>query len=189
MYVYFYYGEDNRLLYVGSTKDVLIRFQQHKSMDYWMDSVHSITIRGEYEVEDALYFEKYYIAKEKPVYNKQSVYSIIGNKDMVDDAHEHHFSSIESFVSYYSAKPDMLHRATYYLRKIDIEAMNILKYHTGEDLIEIAPKAFEIGIKEIINELGYDDIYEEAYDRVINMGVGRKRGQKKNRNTSMGHTV
>jgi len=188
MYVYFYYDEDGRLLYVGSTKDELFRFQQHNDADYWMDSVCSITVKGEYEVEDALYFERYYIAKGKPVYNKKSVYSIIENEAMIDNAPEHHFSDIESFIAYYSARPDLLHRATYYLRKVDIEAMNILKYRTSEDLVDIAPKAFEIGIKEIVKELGYTDVYETAYDRVVT-GVSKKRGQKKSRATSTGRII
>ena len=189
MYVYFYYAEDGNLLYIGSTKDVLMRFQQHKESECWMGSVHSITVKGEYDIEDALYFEKYYIAKAKPVYNVKSVYSIIGNENTVDEAPELHFSTVESFISYYSARPEMLHRATYYLRKVDIEAMNILKYYTGDDLVDIAPKAFEIGIKEIIKELGYTDIYDTAYDRVINMGVGKKRGQKATRSSSTGRIV
>ena len=150
MYIYFYYADDGRFLYIGSTKDVLLRFRQHKENEHWMNSVHSITVKGAYQIEDALYLEKYYIAKDKPIYNTQSVYRIIGNDDMVDDAAEHHFSSVDSFIAYYNARPEMLHRATYYLRKIDIETMNILKFYTGQDLVDIAPKAFEIGIREFV---------------------------------------
>ena len=67
MYVYFYFGEDSRgqdnlLLYIGTSRDVVARFNQHKYENAdWVGKVKAVAVRGLYEGDDALRFERHYI--------------------------------------------------------------------------------------------------------------------------------
>ena len=194
MYVYFYFGEDSRgqdnlLLYIGTSRDVVARFNQHKYENAdWMSKVKAVAVRGLYEGDDAIKFERYYIGKYKPLFNEKSI-NCTFEECLIDYTTELRFPTVDAFIEHFNANPDMLHRATLYLRKIDLEAMNILKYYTGEPISEIAPKALGIGLKAIVEESGYDDVYEQAYDRVVHLDVWKKRGQKKTRNTTYGRSI
>lgn len=85
-YVYFYYSEENVLLYVGRSVQVGARFYAHQ--EDWMEKVKTIGVR-EYQNEASMKLsEKYYIAKLKPIYNI---------KDATDDRVEIEISDSSSF--------------------------------------------------------------------------------------------
>ena len=61
-YIYRIYNINNELIYVGKTKNIKIRMNQHKEKAFWWDEVHQIEYA---EVEKKLVdnYEKYYINK------------------------------------------------------------------------------------------------------------------------------
>ncbi|MGF9977319.1 GIY-YIG nuclease family protein [Viridibacillus arvi] len=97
-YVYFYYNENDVLLYVGLTNDVGLRFNTHQ--EHWKSEVKKIGFRQYQNKTSMQLCEKYYIAKLKPKYNI---------KDATTDSLELHFSdpvelklmSREEFISRY----------------------------------------------------------------------------------------
>lgn len=178
MYIYFYYGEENTTLYIGSSKDVLSRFYQHKASDSWMELVRSVTVKGPFERNVALEIERFYIAKEKPTFNSQNLFSVGSFENFPDNVREFHFNSIEEFEKFYVAQPDGTQRASYYLKKVDVEALNILKYYTGKDLTIIVPEIIEAGIRSLITDEGYEKLYIESYKRVVHLDAWKERGLK-----------
>ncbi|MEK5528576.1 GIY-YIG nuclease family protein [Viridibacillus sp. FSL R5-0468] len=66
-YVYFYYNENDVLLYVGLSNDVGQRFNAHQ--ESWKSEVKKIGVRQYQNKTSMQLCEKYYIAKWKPKYN------------------------------------------------------------------------------------------------------------------------
>lgn len=65
--VYFYYGPQDELLYIGKSKDIYKRWLSHQ--EDWKKDVLKIGVR-EYPDEAAMdIFERYYVSKIKTVYN------------------------------------------------------------------------------------------------------------------------
>lgn len=66
-FVYFYYGKNDKLLYVGQSIDVGRRWQQHD--EPWMNEVCKIGVREYPDSVTMDIFEYYYIARLFPKYN------------------------------------------------------------------------------------------------------------------------
>ena len=171
MYIYFYRDKDHELIYVGSTCDVLQRFYQHQNSDGWMKEVSGVTIRGPYNGDECLEFEKLYISHFKPLYNKQSM-DYKEHLDFRDVSSSWTFNSIDEFIDFYSAKPDSLQRSTYYLRLEDIEVLRILRFLYHEDASALVRTALGIGFAKLARNIDHADIYQEARHNI--------RGRKKN---------
>ena len=72
-YIYKHYNSDNQIVYVGQTKNLEKRQGEHFLNSKWKNEIHRI----EYvEVTDKMLmdlYEKYYIDKDSPKYNKKDV--------------------------------------------------------------------------------------------------------------------
>lgn len=162
MYVYAYYNKDSEAIYVGSSQQPLIRFYQHKQDDEWMNQVNSVSVWGPYDGETALTVEKSLISFYKPEYNTNSLdYKLLPKPDFINN-HELHFHSIKEFVQYFKAQPDTLERCTFYLRRIDREALRVLGFYYNEDLSLLVRELLSMGIETKAKQLNLTDIYEEA---------------------------
>ena len=71
-YVYFYYGENDELLYVGKAVDVGKRWQSHS--EEWKSEVCKIGVREYPDHASMDIFEHYYITKLPTKYNKGLLY-------------------------------------------------------------------------------------------------------------------
>lgn len=69
--VYRFHGADGRLLYVGISKDPLVRWQEHMGRRWWT-KVASYEVRWHPSRADARAEEKRAMADESPVYNIHS---------------------------------------------------------------------------------------------------------------------
>lgn len=72
-YIYKHLNLDNEVIYVGLTINIHSRQSEHKSSSSWSDEIHKIEYA---EVGDNLLmeiYEKYYISKHLPKYNKKDV--------------------------------------------------------------------------------------------------------------------
>ena len=68
-YVYSYYNRKKQPLYIGKSEHVMGRFISHN--EDWMHQVCYVGVRKYPSQTDMYIAEAYYIAKEKPLYNKQ----------------------------------------------------------------------------------------------------------------------
>jgi excinuclease UvrABC nuclease subunit len=78
-YVYFYYNENDVLLYVGLSNDVGQRFYTHIVQDAWMSEAKKVGVRQYQNSTSMILCERYYIAKLKPKYNIKG-----STKDFID---------------------------------------------------------------------------------------------------------
>lgn len=67
--LYRYFDSDNRLLYVGITKNQSRRFSQHNSKAQWIDQIHTATFQHFDTREEALSAEANAIRNENPIHN------------------------------------------------------------------------------------------------------------------------
>ena len=82
MYVYVMYAESNEVLYVGKTRDMKSRMNQHFGVakESWKDDVSYIKYMNCYTEVDMSIYEIYLINKLKPKYNKSLLFS--GNTNL-----------------------------------------------------------------------------------------------------------
>lgn len=162
MYIYAYYNNDSEAIYVGSSQQPIIRFYQHRQDDDWMNQVKSVSVWGPYNNETALTIEKSLISFYKPEYNANSLDYKLLPKPVFINNHGLHFHSIKEFEQYFKAQPDTLERCTFYLRRIDREALRVLGFYCNEDLSLLVRELLSMGIETKAKQLNLTDIYEEA---------------------------
>lgn len=113
-YVYFYYNENNDLLYIGQAKNVYNRWIGHKNdkNDYWTSEVFTIGVREyeDYAIMDV--FESYYIKKYPTKYNKARLNYGYTECDINDTSILKKYS-IDEFISEYAPKQEMDCNLTY----------------------------------------------------------------------------
>lgn len=103
-YVYFYYGENEELLYVGQSIDVGRRWKEHT--EYWKSEVCKIGVR-EYPDDASMdIFEYYYITRLSPKYNIARLHRGATTFD-IPDSTTLNIYSIEDFLKKYTSyQPD-----------------------------------------------------------------------------------
>lgn len=180
MYVYCYFSEDGKPLYVGSTRHVLERFRQHKHNEPWMKNVARVVVRGPYPEEEVLDFEKKYIAEEQPLFNVNSLITD-GEFPQEDPYDVLKFDTVSDFESHFLVHSGAYQRATYYLRIEDLEALRMLCYYRDDEISSTVREALEIGIDALAKQLGHENIYTEARERVFCSEKWRRSKQKSRR--------
>ena len=70
MYIYKFINKLNEVIYVGKSKNFKSRLNQHYKSKKWIDEVFEIEIGECSTLSDMNIYEVYYIAKYKPIYNK-----------------------------------------------------------------------------------------------------------------------
>lgn len=86
--LYRYFDSDNRLLYVGITKNQSRRFSQHNHKAQWIDLIHTATFQHFKTREEAFFAEAQAIKNEKPLYNiAGNEKAIVGNYSFVSNDH------------------------------------------------------------------------------------------------------
>ncbi len=186
MYVYSFYGADGSALYIGQAKQVLTRYEQHRSKDDWMKYVRVVTVRGPYPSDKVGFYEQLHIADEQPIYNCNSRYIDKQTAAGEDPYPFHRFETVEDFVVYFTVQPDTYQRGTYYLRVIDLEVLRTLQFYLRYDVSELVREAMEIGMSEMAKRIGHDDIYAEVLETMINAEVVR---QNRSKNNGSRHTT
>jgi len=68
-YLYRYFDKENRLLYVGISKNVVVRLTQHEQHSHWFDLISQITITKFPNRKDAELAEQIAIIEERPLFN------------------------------------------------------------------------------------------------------------------------
>jgi len=69
--LYRHYSADGNLLYVGISKSAVARLAQHAQTSSWVKDIVTITVEKFSTRKEALNAERFAIASEKPIYNKQ----------------------------------------------------------------------------------------------------------------------
>lgn len=149
MYVYAYYNKENKPLYIGQAEDVLKRYEEHKCSDKWMNDVDKIIVHGPYPSNDDLsYFEKYYVRKEQPLYNK-NLMKMCNYKEINDPYQMVVFKDFTEMKDYYYQSSEQLKRATYYLRIDQLETLSLICYEDAEDKSKLVRKLLDEAIDSI----------------------------------------
>ena len=166
MYVYAYYNNKNEVMYVGSSKHPVNRFQTHQKEDIWMQEVTSITIWGPYRDKDeGSLCERALVSALTPKYNiNLTTYNV--------DApilHEQgtHFSNLSDMKKHFKQQPDVPSRYTLYLQNVDVEALRLLSFYDNENISELAGNILRRGIQEMATTIGHPDIFGEARSRLL----------------------
>ncbi len=175
MYVYAYHTTNRETLYIGSTRHVLGRFQQHKRENEWMGKVASITVWGPYEEDEGLFCEKVLVAKEKPIHNTNMADGFWNEDAPILHQEGITFKNYNTMKQYFNSLPTEPKRCTFYLLTEDYEALRILSHHCGEPLSELTRNLLRDAILSKAAEIHRPDIYTEAKDRLT-----RKRLKKSN---------
>lgn len=75
-YVYRCFDADGRLLYVGASKDVPARMQQHQARAFWANDVAKVKVTTHPSPEIALALERVAIREEHPRFNLQGRWAV-----------------------------------------------------------------------------------------------------------------
>ena len=167
MYVYAYHTANYETLYVGSTRHMLNRFQQHRKESAWMEQVCSITVWGPYEAAVGLLCEKVMVAKLQPPYNTNMADSFLHEDAPILHQEGITFDSYNAMKRYFHSLPSEPKRCTFYLPTEDYEALHILSHHSGEAISETMQTLLRSAILEKAAEINHPDIYTEARNRLI----------------------
>lgn len=166
MYVYAYRTANHETLYVGSTRHVLNRFQQHRKESTWMEQVSSITVWGPYEDNEGLLCEKVLLSKEKPIHNINIAEGFWNEDAPILHQTGVSFKNYNVMKKYFHTLPDEPKRCTFYLLTEDYEALRILSHHCGESLSELTRNLLRDAILCKAAEIHRPDIYTEARNRL-----------------------
>lgn len=143
MYVYAYYNKENKPIYIGQAEDAVKRYEEHQHSDDWMNEVEKIIIHGPYpSIDDLNYFEKYYVRKEQPKYNKNLLKNC-NYKEIVDPYGSIVFDNVTAMKDYYYQAGETLKRATYYLRVDQLEMLDIICFVENEDKSKFVRNMFD----------------------------------------------
>lgn len=165
MYIYAYHNNGNEVIYVGSTKHVVNRFQIHQKKDPWMQEVGTITIWGPYNAPDeGALCERALVSALRPRYNTNlTTYDVdapILHQEGI------HFSCLSDMKHYFKHLPDESNRYTFYLRNEVIEALRLLSFYDNENISDLADTLLYQGIEERAAAIGHPNIFEEARTRL-----------------------
>lgn len=160
MYIYIYFDQNQKPLYVGSTIQPLIRFKQHRQSEKWMKNVCSVSVLGPYDSEAALLYEKYIISRMQPKYNINSINfdGIVSHP--IEPKHYKHFPTIQEFETFFNSQPETYERCTFYLRRADKEALRILKFYSNKDISQLIRELFDIGAENLAKQYGCPEVYK-----------------------------
>ena len=166
MYIYAYHNNGNEVIYVGSTKHVVNRFQIHQKEDPWMQEVGTITIWGPYNAPDeGALCERALVSALRPRYNTNLTAYEIDAPILHQDGM--HFSGLSDMKHYFKHLPDENNRYTFYLRNEVIEALRLLSFYNNENISELAGTLLFQGIQEQAVAIGHSNIFEEARTRLL----------------------
>ena len=144
MYVYAYYDKKNIPIYIGQAEDVVKRYGEHQQSDDWIGEVEKIIIHGPYPSTDDLnYFEKYYVRKEQPKYNKNLLKSC-NYKEIADPYGSIVFDNATAMKDNYYQAAETLKRGTYYLRMDQLEMLDIVCFVENEDKSKFVRDMFDM---------------------------------------------
>lgn len=165
MYVYAYHNTNNEVIYVGSSKNAVNRFQTHRKQDTWMTEVDAITIWGPYhDTDEGALCEKALVSALNPRYNTNlTTYSV--------DAPILHqeglrFQSLSDMKKFFKNHPNESSRYTFCLPNDEIEALRLLSFYSDENISDLASAILRKGIQEMAAQLGHPNIFEEARGRL-----------------------
>jgi hypothetical protein len=68
--LYRYFGESGELLYIGISRNSVVRSIQHSEKSHWFDDAVNMTIERLETREDAIAAERVAIQEERPIYNQ-----------------------------------------------------------------------------------------------------------------------
>ena len=87
MYIYKFLNEENEVIYVGKSIDMVKRLGAHfgENKEDWKSEVRAIEIAEVYSIEDMNLFEVYFINKYKPKYNKSIPYINMSKHSSIED--------------------------------------------------------------------------------------------------------
>lgn len=173
MYVYAYHTANQETLYVGSTRHMLNRFQQHRKESPWMEHVTSITVWGPYEDSAGLLCEKIMVAKLQPPYNTNMADGFLYEDAPILHQEGITFDNYDAMKRYFLSLPTEPKRCTFYLPAEDHEALHILSHHSGETISETMQNLLRSAILEKAAEINHPDIYTEARNRLTKKKLRR----------------
>ena len=166
MYVYAYHTASQETLYIGSTRHVCGRFQQHKRENAWMEKVAYITVWGPYEEDEGLLCEKVLVAKEKPIHNTNMADGFRHKDAPILHQQGITFENYNAMKRYFHSLPTEPKRCTFFLLAEDYEALRILSHHCGEALSELTQNLLRDAILGKAAAICRPDIYGEARSRL-----------------------
>lgn len=76
MFIYKFIDSDNKVIYIGKTKDLKRRLRQHKREKEWFNEVNKIYFAECLNETDLNIYEVYFINKYTPIYNKKENYQV-----------------------------------------------------------------------------------------------------------------
>ena len=156
MYIYEYYNSNSDLLYVGIAKNPVQRYEMHLLKEGWAGDIGGIVIRGPYPAEAATFFEKYYIKTKNPRFNKNNKLKDELFQPIADPYGFVQFSSADEMKAYFSKKNNDLKRASYYLRRDQIETLEVICYFLKKDKSLTVREIFDEFIDRMSQEYGRD---------------------------------
>ena len=166
MYVYAYFNKNNKVLYVGSTRHILGRYQQHECEDEWMSQVHSITVWGPYSEKDGLLSEKVLIANLCPRYNLNTADGYIGAEAPVVHEDGVSFQHFNAMKHHFKTLPGETKRCTYYIYNEEDEALRILSFYYDKPISEIVRTILHNGILKMAEDINLPNIFDIASQRL-----------------------
>ena len=166
MYVYAYHNTNNEVIYVGSSKHAVNRFQTHQKEDAWMQEVGAITVWGPYnDPNEGALCERALVSSLRPRYNTNLTTYKVDAPILRQDGVR--FKNLAEMKKYFKNRPDESNRYTCYLRNDEIEALRLLSFYSNENISELASAILRKGIQETANTMGRPDVFEEARSRLL----------------------
>lgn len=162
MYIYAYYDAEGNLLYIGSTRHMLNRFQQHKKENKWMSQAVSIAMWGPYNQHEGLLCEKVLIAQNNPLYNTNMADNYRYEDAPILYQKPITFENYDAMAQHFSKEPGALKRCTFYLLNEDDEALRWLSFYSGETISELVRTLLRKAILEKAKGIDHPNIYEEV---------------------------
>ena len=129
-YVYFYYNNEQEIIYVGQTEEVGRRWEQHKYNEEWTKDVTKIGVRKYPDKSSMDMYEYCYIKMLCPKYNK----AIKGPQKAsagIDDKYELKIYSVDEFEKMFCAKESNPKKRLNYEERLINKGFDIVTVENG----------------------------------------------------------
>lgn len=129
-YVYFYYNNEQEIIYVGQTEEVGRRWEQHKYNEEWTKDVTKIGVRKYPDESSMKMFENCYIRRLCPKYNK----AIKGPQKAsakIGDEYELKIYSVDDFEKIFCAKENNPKKRLNYEERLINKGFDIVTVENG----------------------------------------------------------
>ena len=165
MYVYAYHNTNNEVIYVGSSKHAVNRFQTHQKEDVWMQEVGAITVWGPYnDPDEGALCERALVSSLRPRYNTNLTTYKVDAPILRQDGVR--FKNLADMKKFFKNHPNESSRYTFCLPNDEIEALRLLSFYSDENISDLASALLRKGIQEMSAQLGHPDIFVEARGRL-----------------------